>query len=91
MEDTIIQIIEKESIPGLRFVKQSSVNDLDLDSILTSARRLGNEFKGKVSIVFQTADGLKQTETTIWNFTPEYIQLKGAVNIPLESIVSINF
>jgi hypothetical protein len=91
MENTFIQTIEKESITGLRFVKQSSVTDLDLESILTSARRLGNEFKGKVRIVFQTEDGLKQTETTIWGFTPEYIQLKGAVYIPIESIVSINF
>lgn len=46
--------------------------------------------KARVRIVFQTEDGLKQTETTNWSFTPEFIQLKGTIYIPIESILSIN-
>lgn len=58
---------------------------------LSYAVRLGNEFKGKTIISFQTLEGVKTVETTIWSLTEDYIHLKGGVTIPLKSIIDIHF
>jgi hypothetical protein len=58
---------------------------------LAYAVRLGNEFKGKTTISFNTTEGIKTVETTVWSLTENYLQLKGGISIPLNSIVEIHF
>lgn len=58
---------------------------------LAYAVRLGNEFKGKTAISFNTTEGIKTVETTVWSLTENYLQLKGGIIIPLSSIVDIHF
>ncbi len=58
---------------------------------LAYAVRLGNEFKGKTAITFQTSEGSKTVETTVWSVTENYLQLKGGISIPLNSIIDIHF
>jgi len=85
-----IENIEKEAIHGLTFVKASSPAPADLISKLQNAEKLGNAFKSKVTIVFETLDGIKKTETTVWNTTSDYIQLKAGIMIPIYSIIDIS-
>lgn len=84
-----IERVEKESIPGLTFSKASNVPSEELIRKLQQAEKLGNAFKGKVTIRFETEQGTKETETTIWNFMGEHIQLKAGVTIPLYAIVDL--
>ena len=58
---------------------------------LTYATRLGNEFKGKTSITFETTDGPRSVETTVWSVTDGYLQLKGGTLIPVNSIIDVHF
>lgn len=58
---------------------------------LNYAVRLGNEHKSKTFITFNTSDGPKSVETTVWSLTEHYISLKGGVLIPLKSIIEVHF
>jgi hypothetical protein len=58
---------------------------------LSYAVRLGNEFKGKTAVTFETAQGPKTVETTIWSMAGQHIQLKGGMTIPLKSIIEVHF
>ncbi len=83
--------IAKEEIPQYKIVPAFVDNSDHWKSELTYAVRLGNEFKGKTSITFETTQGPKTVETTVWSFTDEYLQLKGGMLIPLESVINIHF
>lgn len=52
--------------------------------------RLGNEYKGKSVITFETTQGPRSVETTIWNVTDQFVGLKSGMNIPLSSIIDIH-
>jgi hypothetical protein len=84
-----IERVEKESIPGLKFTKAAKKPSEELIRKLHQAEKLGNAFKGKVTIRFETEQGTKETETTIWNLMDEHIQLKAGVTIPLSAIVDL--
>jgi hypothetical protein len=84
-----IELIPKEEIKNHRFVKVRTDMGKELRELVNRAERLGNSFKGKVTIVFETENGPKKTETTVWNSTNEFIQLKGGVMIPIVSISEI--
>lgn len=58
---------------------------------LSYAVRLGNEFKGKTTITFETSEGPRTVETTIWSLTDHYIVLKGGIHVPLNSITEVHF
>jgi len=85
------ELIEKEEID----VKKIIPTDLSLpeDSLrrLASVGRLGNEFKAKATITFNTVEGSKKVYTTVWSVTEKYIQLKNNIHIPIKSIVDIEF
>lgn len=53
--------------------------------------RLGNEFKSKTSITFNTSEGERTVFTTVWSLTENHIQLKAGVLIPLSSIIDVHF
>lgn len=86
-----VQTIEKESVGEYKIIPAEVDNTATLYSKLLSAQRLGNEFKSKTTIVFQTEDGPKRIETTVWSLTERYIQIKNGILIPLKAIVEVDF
>lgn len=57
---------------------------------LEYAVRLGNEHKGKSVITFETTQGPKSVETTVWSVTDKFLTLKSGTTIPLSSIIDIH-
>jgi len=86
-----VETIEKERIGDYKIVQAEVDNTASLYDKLLSAQRLGNEFKSKTSITFQTEDGPKRIETTVWSLTEHYIQIKSGVLIPLKSLIKVEF
>lgn len=84
-------LIEKENIQRYKIIHAEQDRTEELRDKLTGAQRLGNEFKSKVSIVFQTEDGPKRVETTVWSLTEKYIQIKNGIHIPLSSIIAVDY
>ncbi len=86
------QTIEKEIIPQLKFHKGAKIKQQDgLMERLMEATKLGNLHHGKVSIVFEDDEGVKQVDTTIWATGLKYICLKGGMWLPISSIHRIVF
>ncbi|TJZ53635.1 hypothetical protein FAZ15_16515 [Sphingobacterium olei] len=84
-------LIEKEEIGKYKIIPADVNRAVELNQKLSSAQRLGNEFKSKVSIIFQTEDGPKRVDTTVWSLTDDYIQIKSGVLIPLNALISVEF
>lgn len=84
-------LIEKESISNYKIIAAELNKTEELRSKLNDAQRLGNEFKSKVAIVFNTEDGPMRVETTVWSLTDKYIQIKNGILIPLASIISVEY
>jgi len=70
-----VTLIEKEHIEDHKFVLAANTDINSLRAKLNDAQRLGNEFKTKVSIAFNTVDGPLRVETTVWSLTDNYIQI----------------
>lgn len=85
------KLIPKEEISRYRIIPAFVDNSALWKIRLEYAVRLGNEFKGKTTITFETTEGLKTVETTVWSFTDGHIHLKGGTMIPLNSIIDIHF
>lgn len=83
-------VVEKESIPVLRFpndevlTSEDAIKSRRLD--LEKALKLGNIEHGKIKILFEDTEGMKQVETTIWGVTDKRIILKQGVVIPIHRI-----
>lgn len=58
---------------------------------LNSAMILGNNFKGKCRIYFNTLDGMKAVETTVWSVAEKFVLLKGDIIIPVNCIAKVEF
>lgn len=86
-----IEIVEKEHISYLNIINANEDHSQALKTKLDEAQRLGNEFKSKAVITFNTTIGPKRVDTTIWSVTEKYIQLKNNVHIPLKSLIDIDF
>ena len=84
-------LIAKEEIPQYKIVPAFVDNTEHWQKELQYATRLGNEFKGKTSITFETTQGPRSVSTTVWSVTDRYLQLKGGMNIPLNSIIEVHF
>ena len=84
-------LIAKEEIPQHKLIPAFVDNSDYWRNELTYAVRLGNEFKGKTIITFETTQGPRTVETTIWSLTDEDLELKGGLVIPLSSIIDIHF
>lgn len=85
------ELIEKESIDISKIKPADQNHTEELRGKLNSAQRLGNEFKSKADITFDTSEGPKTVSTTVWSVTENYIQLKGGIHIPLKSLIDIDF
>ncbi|MHA4895274.1 hypothetical protein ACXZ1K_11015 [Pedobacter sp. PWIIR3] len=85
------ELIAKESIEISKIIPAEQNHTEELRSKLNSAQRLGNEFKSKADITFNTKDGPKTVNTTVWSVTEKYVQLKSGVHIPLSSLIDIDF
>lgn len=86
-----IEQVEKDHIKYLNLIQAEGHNLKDLTKKLEDAQRLGNEFKSKSRITFNTTIGPKSVSTTIWSVTEKYVQLKNNIHIPLISIIDIDF
>lgn len=86
--------IEKEQIKGLKFPKGEVLKTreevLQRKTDLQRAMVLGNTEHGKIRITFDTDDGVKMVETTVWAATETEVSLKGGVNIPLHAIYKVS-
>lgn len=82
-------LIEKELIPQIKFAKAEVDQSAHYFQVLKYFERLGNEFKGKCSISFNTTEGIRTVNTTVWAVTEGFCQLKGGISIPLSSIVEV--
>lgn len=91
MQATITPIlIEKELISSLSFKSREPVDQHPkLLEQIRSATRLGNAYRGKVSILFKDDEGIKRVDTTIWAHGAKYICLKGGMWLPINRIIEI--
>src|SRR5690554_3903818 len=60
------ELIPKEDIPKYKLARAAEDHVAELRQKLRGALRLGNEFKAKATITFQTVEGPKRVETTVW-------------------------
>ena len=85
-----IELIAKEDISKYHFVHHDVLSTTEEKRVryanLSKAMILGNAHKGKVKVVFETEEGIKAVETTIWSTDENEVMLKGGVNIPMLSI-----
>jgi hypothetical protein len=88
-----IELIAKEQVPQFKFlsgdVLHTETDKKERFRLLEQAMILGNSYRGKVRIVFETTDGTKSVETTIWHASEDLISLKGGINIPIHSIYEV--
>lgn len=87
----VTELINKEELVNYKFTKAPEDQRSMLRLKLNNALRLGNEFKSKCSIAFQTSEGPKRIETTVWTLTEDYLQIKNGVVIPLTSLIDIDY
>jgi uncharacterized protein (UPF0248 family) len=88
-----LALVEKNIIAGLHFPLQDVLKSVETVSQRRAdaerAMLLGNNYKGKVKIIFEDNGGMKQVETTIWSVTEKYVLLKTGMQIPLHRIHEI--
>jgi len=86
-------MIDKELVSDLRFPNEEVLlvaDDIKVRKAnLEKALKLGNIEKGKITIIFEDSEGIKQVETTIWGLTDNRIILKQGVVIPIQRIHEI--
>ncbi|MNK01788.1 hypothetical protein D3C87_195960 [compost metagenome] len=85
------ELIEKEAIDISQIIHADQNHTEELRDKLNAAQRLGNEFKSKADITFNTKEGPKTVSTTVWSVTSDYLQLKSGIHIPLNSLLDIEF
>ena len=83
-------LIAKEHIADFQIIPAFVDKTDSWKDELDYAVRLGNEFKGKSVITFETTQGPKSVETTVWSVTDKFLTLKSGTSIPLSSIIDIH-
>ncbi len=86
-----VELIEKEAIEVDEIIPAETMLSEELLNKLSTTSRLGNEFKGKVTITFNTKDGAKKVSTTVWAVTEKFVQLKNNIHIPIKAIIDLDF
>ena len=85
--------IEKESLIDMKYpvvdVITSRIQRLRRKNSLYTAMLLGNTFKRKVKIVFQTSFNKFLVHTTIWYVGKDNVTLKGGRTLPIKSIEKV--
>lgn len=85
------ELILKEDIKNYKIAPAKEDKSSQWLEKLEYALRLGNQFKGKTVITFQTNEGPKMVQTTVWSVTQKHLELKGGIDIPLSSLLDISF
>lgn len=85
------ELIDKEDVINYHFLQVSKEESRVTREKLERALRLGNEFKGKTRISFLTDQGPKLIETTVWSVDEQFILIKRGVEIPISSIVDMEW
>ena len=89
------QTLAKEQLAHVHFYKQEVLNDASAIKQrlhdLHRAMILGNAYRYKVKIVFETEAGVNCVETTVWHTTDTDVALKGGATIPVRCIRSVIF
>lgn len=89
-----IPVIPKEEINGYHFsdteVLADEVDRARRKILLDGAMALGNDYKQKVKIIFETTDGIFAVETTVWAVTDNHVELKAGKDIPISAIREVN-
>lgn len=91
MSTIAAELIEKEDIRRYKIIDAPESHVSELRYKLQSAVRLGNEFKSKSVITFNTTEGPKRVETTVWMLAENYLQLKNGIMVPLNSLLDIDY
>ena len=86
-----VELIEKEAIEVDEIIPAETMLSEELLNKLSTTSRLGNEFKGKVTITFNTKEGAKKVSTTVWAVTEKFVQLKNNIHIPIKAIIDLDF
>ena len=87
-----VKEINKEKINEVVFknhAQSSSEVNNEVYSNLKRAVFLGNTIKQKVKLFFETNEGLKMVNTTIWFESDKHVVLKGGVVVTTSSIVKV--
>lgn len=88
-----VELILKEDLSNYHFVHHEVLSSADerkmRNAELRKAMILGNTYKGKVKVIFETEEGIKAIETTIWSSDDTEVTLKGGKNIPVQSIIEV--
>lgn len=86
------QSVAKEAILALRFSGDEVLPEPEQAERyrnLFKAMVLGNTYKYKVTITFQSKDGVKQVCTTVWGLTAEWVLLKNGIQLPICQIEEV--
>ncbi|WP_346236212.1 hypothetical protein ABDK00_016605 [Niabella insulamsoli] len=84
-------LIEKEELTNYTIVPAEEDRSDYWREKLSYAVRLGNQFKSKTSITFNTTEGPRTVHTTVWSLTENYLELKAGRLIPLTSVIDVHF
>lgn len=86
----IVSPVQKEDISALHFPNEEVLLTPEAieqrKSLLEKAVVLGNTFKGKAKVVFESSDGIRQIETHLWGLTDKRVILKQGIVIPINRI-----
>ncbi len=89
-------MIDKEELVKVKFSPSEVFEDVTKKSErkkkLQRALKLGNNYKTHVRLTLKSKfHKVFQTEATVWAVTEKYVTLKGGINVPINSIVSVDF
>jgi hypothetical protein len=95
MQTKNYQTVAKEQIHDFSFFSQEVLKtEQEIQqrrSDMYKAMILGNSYLYKVKIYFETDEGSRVVETTVWFAADRFIVLKGDVTIPVHCITKIEF
>ncbi len=82
--------IDKENISGLKFPEGDVLTSPEDKKMRTTnlekAMKLGNLEHGKIKIIFEDSEGIKQVDTTVWGVTDKRVILKQGAVVPIHRI-----
>lgn len=93
MENVAVRKVEKERLQEIQFFNvepHSKKEKNQLHKSLHLGMLLGNIYRNKVKIYFESAEGQKMVETTIWAVTDKNVVLKGGVIIPITALHKVD-
>ncbi|WP_129713602.1 hypothetical protein [Pedobacter sp. SYP-B3415] len=85
------ELIAKETIQVRQIIPAGAAAAGDITEKLQAAARLGNTYKSKTVLTFNTFSGPKKVETTVWSATEGFVQLKHGIHIPVSGIIEVEY